>query len=626
MPQGNIFNYTELYISQPYLKNILKKTTRSSARRTILAISLLISFGAVSAHSLPGAPSQEVFAQDRIVVIPREGLSPESLEHILKPHGGKAYKLGQSNIHVVSLGRGVSAAAAVAALTANPHIKSAHLDRIVHAGAIPNDPYYGAAYHLPLIGAPAAWNTTFGEGVTIAILDSGVDATHPDLQPNLIPGYSLVNGNADTSDVCGHGTAVAGTAAAAINNGVGVSGISGHSKIMPLGVASYDATNGCYAYSSTIANAVTYAADHGARIANVSYGPLAGDSTVQNAGNYFQSKNGLLFLSAGNAGTDLAVAPSTAFIVVSATDSTDTKTSWSSYGSAVSLAAPGAGIYTTSKGGSYQQWNGTSFSSPLAAGVAALMMSANPKLDNLTIQKILFSTAADLGAPGRDPYYGYGRVDAGKAVAAAVAYAAPVDTTPPAVAITSPNASATVSGLVPVNVAASDNVGVTHVDLKVNNTIVASDTSAPYEFSWNSNGVPNGMASLTAVAYDVAGNVASSQVIQVNVANVVTLPPPVKDTIAPVVNITNPVSGVISGTVTVKTSASDNSGASGITQVLSIDGVVKAQGVGASLSYRWASSLQPPGSTHLISVTAQDKAGNVGTSSVTVQTAAARKR
>ena len=613
------------YIVNPLPRaTLLKNSTKAYFRLALLPAILAATLTSAGAASLPGARNQEIFAPDRIVVVPREGLSPEAFANILKPHGGKAYKLGQSNMHVVSLGKGVSADTAVAALKANPHIKSANLDRIVRAHAIPNDPYYGSAYHLPLVGAPAAWDTTFGAGVTIAILDSGVDATHPDLMPNLVPGYNAVNGTTDTSDVCGHGTAVAGTAAAAVNNGIGVVGVAGQSKIMPLVVATYDATNGCYAYSSTIANGVTYAADHGARVANVSYGPLAGDPTIQNAGNYMLSKNGLLFMSAGNNGTDLGVAPTTSFIVVSATDASDTKTSWSSYGSAVSLAAPGAGIYTTSRGGIYQQWNGTSFSSPLAAGVAALMMSANPRLDSKTIQSLLFSTAVDLGAPGRDPYYGYGRVDAAKGVAAAFSYVTQADTTPPVASITSPSASSTVSGLVPVNVTATDNVGVTHVDLKVNNTIVASDTTAPFGFSWDSSSVPNGMASLTALAYDAAGNVGSSSVVQVNVANAAP-PAPIVDTIAPVVAITNPVAGTVSGTVTISTSASDNSGAAGITQVLSIDGVNTAQGTGASLSYRWAASLLAPSSSHVISVTARDVAGNVGTASVTVKIAARKK-
>jgi thermitase len=322
-----------------------------------------------------------------------------------------------------------------------------------------------------------------------------------------------------------------------------------------------------------------------------------------------------VFVSAGNAGIDENIAPTTSMIAVSATQQNDVKTSWSSYGSFVALSAPGAGIWTTSKGGIYQAWTGTSFSSPLAAGVAALMMAAQTSLDGSRIEQLMFSTALDLGAAGRDPLYGHGRVDAAAGVKAAATPAVTPDTQPPTSSIVAPLAGSTVSALVAVDVSASDNVGVTRVELRVNDTLVALDDAEPYFFSWNSAGVPNGMANLTATAYDFAGNAGSSATVAVNVANATT--PVTEDTTAPLVTITNPSAGSVYGTVTVSVSASDNSGAAGISQTLYIDGALRAAGTGDSLAYSWNTRKVKAG-IHTLQAVAKDAAGNISTTSVQV--------
>lgn len=459
------------------------------------------------------------YAVNRLLVVPSAGLSPSNLAAIVGVHGGRAHRIGKSAMNIVDLPEGVSAKAVLASLARHPHLKRVELDRKVRASATANDPYFASEYHLTKIGATTAWNTTQGAGVTIAILDSGVDTGHPDLAGNMLAGYNFVDNNTNVADVCGHGTAVAGSAAAVSNNGQGVAGVAGQSKILPVRVATPDASGGCTAYVSTIVSGITYAADRGARIVNVSYGPLVNSAAIQNAASYLKSKGGLLFVSAGNSGADLATTPTSTMVVVSATDSGDSRTSWSNYGAAVTLAAPGAGIWTTSRGSSYGTWNGTSFSAPVAAGVGALVMAANPALDNQTVENILYSTATDLGAAGRDANFGYGRVDAAAAVKAAVAKLAASDTVAPSATITSPGAGSTVSGLVPVSVNAADNVGVRRVELKVNGAVVGVADGAPYQFSWDSGGVPNGVANLVAVAYDAAGNAGTSASVSVSVAN-----------------------------------------------------------------------------------------------------------
>lgn len=448
---------------------------------------------------------------------PRAGLGLSAMSKILGVDGaGKVQKLGQSNIHTLEVAVG-SERAMVNKLKNNPHFKFAELDQMVPVAASLNDPYLGSEWHISKIAANTAWDTTQGSGITIAILDSGIDSAHADLKGNLVAGYNSYDNNTNTADVCGHGTKVAGSAAAVSNNALGVAGVAGKAKIMPVRIA-FVSSGSCYAYFSTMANGLTWAADHGAKIANISYASVPSSLAVQSAANYLRSKGGLLFVSAGNYNRDEGFTPTTAMIPVSATASNDTRASFSSYGAFVALSAPGAGIYTTVQGGGYGGVNGTSFASPIAAAVGALVMAANPSLTADKVQGILFSTAVDLGTAGRDIYFGYGRVNAAAAVAAALAIPVP-DTVAPSVAIASPAGNSTVSGVVAINVNASDNVGVTRVELKVNGALAASDSSNPFGFSWDSTGVANGISSLVTLAYDAAGNVATSNTVQVNVAN-----------------------------------------------------------------------------------------------------------
>jgi len=585
-------------------------------------IALILAAATPLAYSAPKDAATE-FAPGRILVEPLAGLTDDEFAKDLKIHGaGKASKLGQSNIHVIEVPHG-SEKAIANKLKHNPHFKFAELDQRVEIAATTNDPYLGSEWHINKIGANTAWDKTQGAGVIIAILDSGVDSSHPDLKPHIVAGYNTFDHNTDTSDICGHGTQVAGSAAATMNNAAGVAGVAGNAKIMPVRIG-YMLNGSCTGYYSSIASGITYAADHGARIANISYAYLPTSSAVISAANYMKSKGGLVFASAGNYNRDEGFTPTDSMISVSATDSNDNRSSFSSYGAFVSLSAPGSGIYTTQRGGGYGAVNGTSFSSPVAAAVAALVMSANPSLTSTQVQNILFNTAVDLGARGRDIYFGYGRVNAAAAVAAAGGSSitgpvptTPSDTTRPTVAIASPSASSTVSGTATVAVNASDNVGVTRVDLKVGSTVIASDTAAPFSFAWDTKGVVNGMATLTAVAYDAAGNVQTSSPVSVNVANTTTTVP-TTDTTKPIVRVTNPVTGsTVSGNVTVTINASDNSGAAGITITLTIDNVVVATGTGSTMSYVWNTTSIASGK-HIVSATARDKAGNSATWGVSV--------
>ncbi|WP_345794074.1 S8 family serine peptidase [Thauera sp. JM12B12] len=578
--------------------------TSASLRKPVLA-SLVVALGAALVPAQAVAAEEAQWVPGRLLVQPRAGLSEAEFDKIIKPHGGKQVgKIEGINVRVIQLPPQASEKAVEALLKNNKHLKFAERDMIVPQDTT-NDPYFGNAWHLPKIGAPTAWATGTGAGVTIAILDSGIDSKHPDLAGKVLPGWNFYDGNSDLTDVTGHGTQVAGTAAAASNNATGVASIAGGAMILPGRIAS---TTGSASFS-TMAKGVTWAADQGARLANISYGGARSSSTVQSAGQYLKSKGGLLVVSGGNSGAEEIIAASDALIAVSGTTSTDAKASWSSFGSYIDVAAPGAGIWTTNRGGGYGSISGTSIASPATAGVLALMMEANPKLGPDDLTKLLFSTAVDLGTAGYDKYFGHGRVNAAAAVQAA-ATATVSDTSAPTVSVSGLAAGATVSGLVAVGVSATDNVGVSRVELLVNGSLLATDISSPYGFSWDSTKTPDGTATLTARAYDAAGNFTTKS-LSVTVANTA-------DTLPPSVTIANPVDGTsLSGltSVSVKVDAIDNISVK--TLSLYIDGKLVSTATGGVLSYSWNIRKLAAG-THEIRAEALDSAGLKGTKMVSV--------
>lgn len=585
----------------------MQKLLRNSSPRPAAArFALAASFVAAAAAMFPAvahAAKPERFAAGRILVSPRAGLPAAEFNRIIKTHGGRAArKMKSVNMYVVEVPAGRETAL-LQALQRNPHVKFAELDGELPPQMTPTDTYYANAWHLPKIGAPAAWDAATGAGITIAVLDGGVDGTHPDLAARMVPGWNFFDNNNNTTDISGHGTKVAGVAAAIGNNAAGVTGGAWNAKIMPLRIAN---ASGGISYYSTVADAITYAADHGARVANVSY-IVSNVEAIQTAAQYMRSKGGVVVASAGNTGAYDGSANTSAIITAAATDSADARTSWSVYGPIVDIAAPGVGIYTTTAGGGYGAVNGTSFSSPLTASVVALMLSANPALQPSQVDSILASTADDFGTPGRDDYYGAGRINAARAVAAARG-AVPADTQAPTVSVSAPGS--TVSGIVAVNVNAADNVGVTRVELYAGGALVATDTASPYSFSWDSASRADGPTSLVATAYDAAGN-SKSSTVNVTVANKVTA-----DTIAPTVNIANPAAGAsVNGNVAITVKASDNVAVTAVS--LYIDGALKATG-NASLSYTWNARKATRGA-HTIQAVARDAAGNESTKSIQVK-------
>ena len=415
---------------------------RSQRIAALLVAALVLALAPGFGLAQPPTP----WAPDELLVGFHADVADADAEAVYRGHGAaKLEKLRGLRVHRVRVPP--SALEAIErALARRPEVKFVERNRLLAPDLAPNDPSYPSQWHLPKISAQQAWDISTGvPEVVIAILDTGVDGTHPDLAAKMVAGYNSYDKNTDTRDVYGHGTKVAGAAAAIGNNGVGVSGVSWQSRIMPVRVSD---TSG-YAYYSTISNGLTWAVDHGAKVMNISFGGVAASSSIASAAQYVRSRGGVVVAAAGNCGCLDSTAPNSQLISVSATDSNDNLASWSSRGTYVDVAAPGAGILTTAKGGGYSSVSGTSFASPVTAGVVALMMAANPTLAPADLEALLKANADDKGAAGWDSSFGFGRINAYRAIAAAAA-SSPLPPPPPPPDTTAPanvaGFSATASG------------------------------------------------------------------------------------------------------------------------------------------------------------------------------------
>jgi len=471
-------------------------------------LTLLIAVGLI------GSSYAADFVPGRVLVKPADGADETAVQGSLRAAGAREIgRVPQIGVRILQVPARAEARV-IAALSNNPNIEFAEPDYIANIILTPNDPYYAAyQWHLPKVSAPTAWDTTTGSSaVTVAVVDSGVQANHPDLVGRVLAGYDFVNNDSDPADDNGHGTAVAGVAAARGNDGIGVAGAAWNVAILPVKTMN---SSGSGSYSA-IANGINYSADRGAKIINLSLGGTTSSSTLQNAVSYAWNKGSVLVAAAGNNGNNITVYPAAYpnVVAVSATTSSDTLASFSSYGSFVDLSAPGQDLTTTWIGSSYVTISGTSFSSPLTAGVAALALSRNPALSNSQISSLLTGNTDDLGAVGYDTFFGSGRLNAAKVVAAA----APVlDTTAPVTAVTSPANAASIAGTRSVNVtvASSDNIGVTKAELYINGRLTASSSSGNFTFKWNTSKLARGTYQLQSRAYDAAGNTASSAIVSV---------------------------------------------------------------------------------------------------------------
>lgn len=374
------------------------------------------------------------------------GIAPE--EHVL----GRTFR--------VRIAADADVPDAVARLAAVNSVEVAEPNRYrVSQDVTPNDPSFGTQWGLTKINAPAAWaHTTGSASVVVAVIDSGVDLAHPELVGLLVPGYDMVDlGLSPTppagfrfegdfsgrdsvpDDEVGHGTHVAGTIAAASDNGVGVTGVTWQCRIMPIKaltrmVRISDGQVRGVGTSADIAAAVRWAADNGASVVNMSLGSSASTTVESSAIAYAIGKGVVVVAAMGNDGTANPSFPAAYpdVIAVGAIDSTDHRATFSQTGAHIDVVAPGVSVLSTVPGG-YGSKSGTSMATPHVAGVAALIRSVKPAATVAEVTTILRSTARALRDNPADPVpsdsYGWGLVDA----AAAVAQASPpvlVNTSP----------------------------------------------------------------------------------------------------------------------------------------------------------------------------------------------------
>lgn len=328
------------------------------------------------------------------------------------------------------------------------------------ANALPNDPLLSKQWALSKIKATDAWSITSGTGVTIAIIDTGIDLTHEDLAANVVTGGNMIacgkrakTCNTNGQDDQGHGSHVAGIAAAVANNGKGVVGVAPGAKLMPVKVLDKDGSG----TADDLAEGIRFAVDKGAKVLNLSLGWLSGQGTVikilgsltpvYSAIDYAWSKGAVLVVAAGNDSVPLCAEPAAhpKVVCVGSTDNNDLIATYSNSGD-IDVTAPGGfgslfcedfsrDILSTIWAGSsmdcqgpasnnpshifltgYETLAGTSMATPHVAGVAALIFAKNPGFTNQQVIDKLKASCDDLGSPGYDPVYGAGRVNALRAV------------------------------------------------------------------------------------------------------------------------------------------------------------------------------------------------------------------
>jgi subtilisin family serine protease len=306
---------------------------------------------------------------------------------------------------------------AVALLRQRPDVQFAQLDFLHHrqgqaalTSLPPNDPLFPVQWHHAAIHSTNAWAKTAGRStVRIAIVDTPFQMNHPDLAANADTGWDVATEQEVTaSSGLDHSTLGAGMAAAVVNNGIGVAG-AGNCRVLPINITGY---------TSEMYDAILWAADHQVRVVNISWDG-ADEPALDQAGLLLKQNAGGMLFMAGVNGSGLLNYPDYENIYcVSMTDPAGNIVS--THGPHIDFAAPGWDVTSTTTDSAYASDSGTSYSTPLVAGVAAVLFGINPAFTPADVEALLRQTAADLGPAGRDPYYGWGLIDFGAAVDAAL--------------------------------------------------------------------------------------------------------------------------------------------------------------------------------------------------------------
>jgi subtilisin family serine protease len=350
------------------------------------------------------------------VIIGVEKPSNDVIAAVRSRGGTIVQQIPQINALIVQVKVGTEAAFAESAKRI-PGVRYAERDGIVRALYTPTDPSWGSQWNMRIISADKAWDIHKGDpAFKVAIVDTGVDYNHEDLAAHYVSGgYDWVNNDANPMDDNRHGTHCAGIAAAVMDNSLGVVGVA------QVGIWAEKVLNSLGSGSSSnVANGIIHATNGGVKVISMSLG--GGSSRALSDACAYAWNNGVLLVAAaGNNNRNIDSRPSypasySTVVAVAATDSNDKKASYSNYGFKIEVAAPGSNILSTLPGNSYGSLSGTSMACPHAAGLAGLIWSYDMSMTNQDVRNRLHQGVDDLGTPLRDQYFGYGRINAYKAL------------------------------------------------------------------------------------------------------------------------------------------------------------------------------------------------------------------
>jgi len=388
------------------------------------------------------------YVPGQVLVKFRKMLYPAAYKNILKAYGSKTIRaLPGVGLYQAGVPAGFSVEETVAALAQNPVVEYAEPNYLVRAAVTPNDPMFNKQYALSnpggtllLPGSPigtegadikatAGWEESKGDAqYLIAVVDTGVDLLHPDLKEKCYSnGKDFVNDDLDASDDNGHGTVVAGIAAAETNNSEGIAGVGWNCGLLPVKVLDQNGVG----EMDKVYDGIVWAADqssNGVKVINLSWGLDASSNVLRDAVEYAYEKGVVIVASVGNSGgqVQFPAAYDNYVLAVSATDYVDTLYSLANTGSEIDVAAPGVSILSTVPRGYYGPgsvdygfWTGTSVAAAHVSGLAALILSIKPFLTVDEVMNIIRFSSEDVNTinyPGKDEFLGYGRIDIEKAI------------------------------------------------------------------------------------------------------------------------------------------------------------------------------------------------------------------
>ncbi|MDB5096492.1 MAG: in-like serine protease [Cyanobacteria bacterium RYN_339] len=380
--------------------------------------------------------ANSVYVLGRVMVKFVEGAPRASVEKALQTAGMLYYRYPGMNYVVAYYPMTLSFDQARAKLMAQTVFQDCTRDTLYLGKDLTvNDPQFSKQWALPMIHAPRGWQFSTGSpDAIVAVLDSGVDLTHPDIAPNLFKntfetagngkdddnngriddynGWNSYSQNGNVADDNGHGTNVAGIIGAMANNNLGIAGLAFNSRIMPVKVMNAQGQ----ATTSSIVDGINYAVRNRASVINMSIASLIDDAPLKAAVEFAISFNVTVVASMGNDGARIKEYPAawsreTGLIAVGPTNTSDVRPVWGTTGEWMTVSAPGENILTTSVGGGYATVSGSSLSAAYAAGMAAMIKASKPTYTPAMIREIMTSTAVDRGATGYDQEYGYGRIN-----------------------------------------------------------------------------------------------------------------------------------------------------------------------------------------------------------------------